>query len=112
MSKPTSLIISAKTFIEKYGPTGGFDYTLSISHIQVPLLLTLGSKEGTEAKPGFSRIALLGSDSYLRDIAQKNPHMRYVRVDGADHWYTGCEDVLCDEVSRFFEDVQDRLVEK
>ena len=110
--KPTSLIISAKTFIEKYGPTGGFDYTLSISHIQVPLLLTLGSKEGTEAKPGFSRIALFGSDSYLRDIERKNPHIRYVRVAGADHWYAGCEDVLCDEVSRFFEDVQDRLVEK
>jgi pimeloyl-ACP methyl ester carboxylesterase len=109
VSKPTSLIISARTFIEKYGPSGGFDYTIAISHIRIPLLLTLGSMEGTEAKPGFSRIALFGSDSYLKDIARKNPHMRYVRVDGADHWYAGREDELCDMVSRFFQEVPRRL---
>ncbi|MBM3503706.1 MAG: alpha/beta hydrolase [Alphaproteobacteria bacterium] len=102
VSRPASIVITARNYVEKYGPPEGHDYATMIPDIAVPVLLTLGGKEGLTNKPGSSRMSLYGARDYLRTLEQRHPHFRHVVVEGGDHWYVGVEGALADAVVGFF----------
>ncbi|MSO65832.1 MAG: alpha/beta fold hydrolase [Alphaproteobacteria bacterium] len=104
VTRPASLMMAARSYVEKYAPPEGLDYTRFIPTIAHPVLLTMGRLEGIESKPGSSRISLYGSDQYLRDLAATHTQMGYALVPGADHFYTGVERALTDVVLGFLRD--------
>lgn len=106
VTKPASLIMSAAAYVDKYGSPDGFDYARFIPVMQVPLLLTLGGAEGKQSRPGSARISLFGAEDYLRRLSGENRHMSHAIVEGADHWYRGCEEALTRTVLDFLECVK------
>jgi pimeloyl-ACP methyl ester carboxylesterase len=72
---------SARSYIDKYGPEDRYDYFKCLPQVRLPLLLTLGSLEGTLLQ--FEPLAVRGSS-----LHDELPHVQYATIEGADHAYT------------------------
>ncbi len=102
--KPTPLLISAERFVEKYGPHEAFDYTKHVGAIsQCPVLITIGSKEGIEVRPGLSRLAFWEAATYLPNLASTQDNVSFASIVDGDHAYRGVSEVLASEVIGFLE---------
>jgi len=101
VKKPTPLLIAAERFVEKYGPSETYDYVVSVPAITLPLLITIGSKEGVEVRPGLSRLAFWGAHEYLPALANAHTHVSFATVAGGDHAYTGVTGPLAETVLEF-----------
>jgi pimeloyl-ACP methyl ester carboxylesterase len=108
VTRPASIVISARNYVDKYGPPDGHDYVPMIEQIRVPVLHTLGGKEGLVNKPGSSRISLYGAREYLHALEQRLSHFKHVVIEGGDHWYAGVEAALTDAVAAFLDGVRPR----
>jgi pimeloyl-ACP methyl ester carboxylesterase len=73
------MLFSAKSAIDKYGPTDRYDFFRHLPDVKVPLLLTIGSLED-----GFSFDALAEEGPQL---ANEQPNLTFASIAGADHFY-------------------------
>lgn len=94
VAKPTPLLIQAERYVEKYGPDETYDYVRHVPKVDVPLLITIGGKEGIERRPGLSRLAFWEAANYLPELAEKHANVRFESIADGDHAYTGVGDAL------------------
>ena len=71
--------MSARTVIDKYGPTDRYDFFVHLPKVPVPLLLTIG---GLENGLRFDALAKEGPA-----LAAAQANLTFASVDGADHSY-------------------------
>jgi pimeloyl-ACP methyl ester carboxylesterase len=71
-SLPTTLIATARTYVDKYGPAERYDVLKHLPNVKTPLLLTIGGEEGIYAdKP--DRFAFGGLAEQVSALASKLP---------------------------------------
>lgn len=107
VTKPIPLTIAAAVYVDKYGSPDDYDYTRHIPTMTVPLLVTIGSREGVDPTAA-PIIPFAGTTDYLPALGKQNPHMSHLFVPGGDHWYAGCEVPLRDAVIDFLDRVPGR----
>lgn len=107
VTRPIPLTIAAAVYVDKYGSPDDFDYTRHIAGMTVPLLVTVGSREGVDPTAA-PIIPFAGTTEYLPALGQQNPHMSHLFIPGGDHWYAGCEVPLRDAVLDFLDRVPRR----
>lgn len=85
---PTSVVLAAKTYVDKYGPQERYDILAHVPKVGVPLLVTVGGEEGKgpDAPDWFSFGGLAG---LLAELAARQSNLRFEVVPGADHGYNG-----------------------
>jgi alpha-beta hydrolase superfamily lysophospholipase len=91
---PTRLVLSAATYIDKYGPTAGYDIAAHLPNVQLPMLVTVGGLEAA----GPQRISFAGHEATIGPLAASHPALAFQVVPGADHFYTGREEALWETV--------------
>jgi pimeloyl-ACP methyl ester carboxylesterase len=96
---PFPLIISAATFMDKYGPEERYNFLRFAPGIDCPITFLYGGLELTQGSAAF--------EDLLSDI-KRSPwpsHRPPVTVvDGADHFYSGLHDELAREVRQALRD--------
>ena len=90
---PTTVLLAAKTYLDKYGPEERFDIVKHLPNVQVPILVTIGTKEGAGPESP-DRFSFLGLADRITDLAQGQDNLSFEHIDGADHFYTGVTDQL------------------
>lgn len=98
--KPIPLTISAASYVDKYASVDDFDYTRHIPAVPVPLLVTIGGREGVDPMAA-PIIPFAGATAYLPAIGRDNPHLQHAFIANGDHMYTGVAAALCDTVIDF-----------
>jgi pimeloyl-ACP methyl ester carboxylesterase len=89
---PFPLLISAASYIDKYGPAERYNLLKFAGEFSCPVLFTYGTKE-----LAGGGVAFAGMPEALGGLA--GGERRTIRViDGADHFYTGVGDVLAQTV--------------
>ncbi len=107
VTRPIPLTIAAAVYVDKYGSVDDFDYTRHIPAVPVPLLVTIGAREGVDPTAA-PIIPFAGTTEYLPALGKQNPHMSHLFIPGGDHWYAGCEVQLRDAVIDFLDRVPNR----
>ena len=107
VTRPIPLTIAAAVYVDKYGSVDDFDYTRHIPAVPVPLLVTIGAREGVDPTAA-PIIPFAGTTEYLPALGKQNPHMSHLFIPGGDHWYAGCEVPLRDAVIDFLDRVPNR----
>lgn len=93
---PFPLLISAATFLDKYGPGERYNILRFSGAIDRPLLFTFGSRELESGG-----IAFAGLDDAVNSLPA-NPHGRQVlTIADADHQYTGVQPALAEQISQW-----------
>jgi pimeloyl-ACP methyl ester carboxylesterase len=77
---PTPLVLTARTYVDKYGPDARYDILAHLPNVPAPLLVTVGSKE--------DQISFRHLPQQLTDMAAGRPTLTFALIDGADHQYT------------------------
>lgn len=96
--RPAPMTIAADTYLDKYGPHENFDYVKLIPNIEIPLLVTAGSKELAPLSQGGIGVPFQNFEANLQDLKERVDTLEVCVIEGADHPYTGREDVLYDAV--------------
>lgn len=97
---PTSAILSARTYVDKYGPDERYDLLKLLPGVSVPILVTIGSEEG--ARPDSpDRFSFGGLAGKVATLAGQTPNLTFELISGADHMYTGKTDDLWSVVERW-----------
>ena len=87
---PLPYLVSAASYVDKYGPTGRYDVLELLDRVEVPQLYTFGTEE-------LGHVAFAG----LPEAIKARSPRRRVQVEvlsGADHHYQGCLDLLAQKV--------------
>jgi pimeloyl-ACP methyl ester carboxylesterase len=97
---PTSLIATARTYVDKYGPAERYDVLKHLPNVRTPLFVTIGGEEGIhEDRP--DRFAFGGLAEQVRALAGDLPNVTFELIPGADHQYTNRNDELWTAVERW-----------
>ena len=97
---PTSLIATARTYVDKYGPAERYDVLKHLPNVRTPLLVTIGGEEGIyEDRP--DRFAFGGLAEKVAAHASDLPNVTFELVPGADHSYTNRTEQLWTVVERW-----------
>jgi pimeloyl-ACP methyl ester carboxylesterase len=97
---PTSLIATARTYVDKYGPAERYDVLTHLPNVKTPLLVTIGGEEGIyEDKP--DRFAFGGLAERVAALAGDLPNVTFELIPGADHAYTNRTEQLWAAVERW-----------
>lgn len=97
---PTSLMMAAGTYVEKYGPAERYDVLKHLPSVKTPLLVTIGGEEGIhDDKP--DRFAFGGLAEKVAAQASDLPNVTFELIPGADHAYTNRHDELWAAVERW-----------
>jgi pimeloyl-ACP methyl ester carboxylesterase len=97
---PTSLIATARTYVDKYGPDERYDILRYLPKIKTPLLVTIGGEEGTHPDR-TDRYAFEGLADKVATLATGLPNLSFELIEGADHQYTDRTDQLWATVERW-----------
>jgi pimeloyl-ACP methyl ester carboxylesterase len=92
---PFPLLITAGSYIDKYGPAERYNILEFTQQLRCPTLFTYGSKELAQGGIAFAG---------MPDAINKLPShaMREVlTIDGADHFYSGVQDQLAERVGEW-----------
>jgi pimeloyl-ACP methyl ester carboxylesterase len=95
---PFPLLISAASYIDKYGPAERYNILNYVGRVGVPALFTYGSKELESGG-----IAFAGLPEALANLPDKRASLDVEVVDGADHNYTGCGERLATAIKKWIE---------
>ena len=98
---PFPLLISAASYIDKYGPAERYNILTFASRLTCPALFTYGSKELETS------IAFAGMPDALRSLPQPHGSLDVEVVEGADHNYSGVAESLADVMTKW---IRSRLV--
>lgn len=77
---PTPLVLTARTYVDKYGPDARYDVLEHLPNVPAPILVTVGSKE--------DQISFRDLPRRLAEMAVATPNLTFALIDGADHQYT------------------------
>lgn len=102
VTNPIPLTITAASYVDKYGSADDFDYTRHIPDTGVPLLVTIGGREGVDPMAA-PIIPFAGTAEYLPALGRQYSHMHHAFIPNGDHMYTGCEAALRDTVIDFLD---------
>jgi pimeloyl-ACP methyl ester carboxylesterase len=94
---PTNVLLAAKTYLDKYGPEERFDIVKLLPNVRVPILVTIGAKEG-EGPESPDRFSFLGLADRMSDLARTQDNLSFSHIQGADHFYTGVTDDLWEAI--------------
>jgi pimeloyl-ACP methyl ester carboxylesterase len=85
---PTSVLLSAATYVDKYGPAEQYDLLQHLPNVRVPMLVTIGALEGAglEASDWFP---FGGLAPKVADLASRIDNVSFELVEGANHSYAG-----------------------
>jgi pimeloyl-ACP methyl ester carboxylesterase len=89
---PFPLLISAASYIDKYGPAERYNLLKCAGELACPVLFTYGSKELAGGGVPFA-----GMPEALRDL-RNGERRTIIVVEGADHFYTGVGEQLAEVV--------------
>ena len=85
---PTSAVMAAKTYVDKYGPTNRYDLLGNLPGVSVPTLVTIGGEEGKgPAFPDWYSFG--GLATKVASLAEGQPNLTLRVIPGADHGYSG-----------------------
>jgi pimeloyl-ACP methyl ester carboxylesterase len=93
---PFPLLISAASYIDKYGPAERYNILNFVGRVAVPALFTYGSKELDSGG-----IAFAGLPEALAELPDKCGPLDVEVIAGADHNYTGCGESLAGAMSKW-----------
>jgi pimeloyl-ACP methyl ester carboxylesterase len=97
---PTSVVLAARTYVDKYGPEERYDILKHLPNVAVPLLVTIGGEEG--ARPDSAdRFPFGGLADQVVALAGRVPTLTFALIPGADHFYTGQTEALWAAVERW-----------
>ena len=103
VARPMALLLTAGTFVEKYGPEERFNHLRYIPDVPVPLLLTIGGHEGVVAGFGGSKLSFIGLAAEVERLSGELEHLTFASIPQADHFYTGRVGELWDVVRPWLE---------
>lgn len=92
---PRPMMVSAKTYIDKYGPEEKYDVVKHIPAVPVPLFTVIGTKEPHDQFPFF------GLPEEMQKLAGELDHFTFEYIDGADHPYTHHRKEVWDVTSKW-----------
>jgi len=93
---PFPLLISAASYIDKYGPAERYNILNFAGRVTVPALFTYGSKELESGG-----IAFAGLPEALANLPDKGGPLDVEIVEGADHNYSGCGESLASVMGKW-----------
>jgi pimeloyl-ACP methyl ester carboxylesterase len=94
---PVPLLVTAEVFLDKYGPEEQYDILRHIPHVQVPLLIMVGTVEAQ------TMMAFQGLPPRLEKLAGELDHLTFASIPGADHAYTHQRDYVWTVVQQWLE---------
>ena len=84
---PTNVVLSARTYVDKYGPADRYDIIRHLRNTRLPILVTIGSEEDIGlASPEF--FAFGGLTQVLQGLSRELAQLSFELIQGADHMYT------------------------
>ena len=92
---PQPMIVSAATYIDKYGPASRYDYHFLLQRNFCPTLWVFGEHEVRGPRSSFRDADKFLSEAW-ESFAPKNQYLKI--IPGGDHAYTGVRDLLCQSV--------------
>lgn len=81
---PFPLLISAASYVDKYGPGERYNIVKLVDRVEPPLLVVYGGGELSQGGTAFS-----GVPEAIRAAARRQQPLELVTVPGADHNYAG-----------------------
>jgi hypothetical protein len=90
---PFPLLITAASYIDKYGPAERYNLLNFAHRLPCPALFTYGNKELNEGGVPFA-----GMPDALLSLPNTD-RRTLTEIEGADHFYTGVAPALADEVA-------------
>ncbi len=85
---PTSAVMAAKTYVDKYGPANRYDIIANLPKVGVPTLVTIGGEEGKG--PDFPDwYSFGGLATKVASLAEGQANVAFKLITGADHGYNG-----------------------
>ncbi|WP_425618547.1 alpha/beta hydrolase [Anatilimnocola sp. NA78] len=94
---PFPLLISAASYIDKYGPAERYNILEFTAQLRCPTLFTYGSKELAQGG-----IAFAGLPDAINKLASHAPR-DVTTIADADHFYTGMQSQLADRVGEWLQ---------
>jgi dienelactone hydrolase len=91
---PFPLVISAASYVDKYGREERYDIVRHVSKVPCPILFLYGEKELLEGGIPFA-----GIDRAVAAAASQDQTLEVRIVPGADHFYNGAQDSAAAEVA-------------
>jgi pimeloyl-ACP methyl ester carboxylesterase len=85
---PNPNVFTARTYVDKYGPAERYDIFKHLPNVTLPMLVTLGAKEGA-TPDSHDALSMYGNAAALEEVAQKQANIHFDHIEGADHFYTG-----------------------
>ncbi|MDE3074149.1 MAG: alpha/beta fold hydrolase [Chloroflexota bacterium] len=93
MTVPTSAILAARTYVDKYGPEQRYNILNRLPAARVPVLVTLGGQEGSgPARADW--LAFGGLAAKVERLAGETPNLSCRTIEDANHFYEGKEEEL------------------
>lgn len=92
---PLPYIISAASYLDKYGPAQRYNVVKHLERVAVPVLLTLGSLEVR------NNVAFAPLPAALEPLIASNQAFSLAVVAAADHFYSGARSELIGHVERW-----------
>lgn len=92
---PFPLLITADSYIDKYGPAERYNILEFTAQLHCPALFTYGSKE-----LAHGGIAFAGMPEAINKLPMHGTR-EVVTIDGADHFYSGVQDRLASRVGEW-----------
>ncbi|MEQ8791045.1 MAG: alpha/beta fold hydrolase [Pirellulaceae bacterium] len=95
---PFPLVISAATFVDKYGPQEHYNIVKFVSRVNCPLLFTYGGVELAQGGEAFAE-----APAALMAAARGDQRLEVATIAGANHIYTDRHGELADVVVNWLE---------
>lgn len=96
---PFPLMITAASYLDKYGPGERYNIIRFADQLPVPSLFLYGSKEVTPGNGPFA-----GLPEALQDLKNSRAALDVAIVSGGDHFYSGVFESLAEEILSWLED--------
>ena len=91
---PLAYAVSARGFLDKYGPDERYNILRLVDRVACPLLVTYGSAELSQS------VAFSGMPDALQAAAANAVKMHVAVLGGADHFYSGAHAALWTMIER------------
>ncbi len=92
VAHPSANLLTASVFLDKYGPEEKYDVVKLIPNVKVPLLVTIGSKEGVVRGAANSLMGFSGLAGEVEKLSGESDHLTFAPIPEGDHFYTGQSD--------------------
>jgi len=98
---PTALLISAASYVDKYGPEENYDVVKFAGRLPCPAMFTFGEQEVEH------NIAFGGLPELIAQQGTSGQRLDVQTIPGADHFYSAQREQLTKLVSSWLSDTQD-----